>query len=79
MMGVVRQAAKRQMHNGARRHDQAIPMFSDLGDSLFTTLQHVVPQQLLSRFAGYLSDAKTPWLKNFLIKRFAATYGIDMN
>jgi phosphatidylserine decarboxylase len=44
-----------------------------------TYLQHVIPQHLLTRFAGLLANAKTPWLKNHLIRRFIRDYSIDLS
>jgi len=54
-------------------------MHSNPDDVIFTSLQYVVPQALLSRLAGKLADATTPWLKNLLIRRFCATYNVDLN
>lgn len=45
---------------------------------LFILVQHLVPQHLLSRLAGVLAEATTPWLKNLLITRFIRRYGVDM-
>lgn len=42
-------------------------------------LQSLVPQHLLTQFAGKLANAKTPWFKNFLIHRFMKTYNIDLS
>lgn len=46
--------------------------------SLFIFFQHIAPQHLLSRLVGKLANASTPWLKNFLIKKFIARYGVNM-
>ena len=48
-------------------------------DAVFILLQHILPQHLLSRAAGWLSENRTPWLKNFLITRFAAHFNVDMS
>lgn len=45
---------------------------------LFIMFQHLVPQHLLSRLAGKLANATTPWLKNMMIKRFIQHYGVNM-
>ncbi len=45
---------------------------------LFIVFQHLVPQHLLSRLAGKLANATTPWLKNMMIKRFIRHYGVNM-
>jgi len=47
-------------------------------DSAFILLQHLLPQHLLSRLTGWLAENRTPWLKNFLIQRFAAHFKVDM-
>lgn len=41
--------------------------------------QALLPQHVLSQLAGKLADAKTPWLKNWLIRRFIRTYNVDMH
>lgn len=46
---------------------------------LFPYLQYILPQHLLSSLAGKLAEAKTPWLKNFIIQKFMRTYQIDLN
>jgi phosphatidylserine decarboxylase len=48
-------------------------------DSAFILLQHLLPQHLLSRLTGWLAENRTPWLKNFLIQRFAAHFDVDMS
>lgn len=46
---------------------------------LFIALQHLVPQHALSRLAGRIAVSQTPWLRDRLIRRFAATYGVDLS
>lgn len=46
--------------------------------SAFIALQHLVPQHALTRLAGRLAASKTPWLRDPMIRRFAAAYGVDM-
>lgn len=41
-------------------------------------LQHALPQHALSRFAGSLAASEQPWLRDRLIRRFVAAYGVDM-
>jgi phosphatidylserine decarboxylase len=48
-------------------------------DTVFILLQRVLPQHLLSRLTGWLAENRTPWLKNFLIARFAAHFNVDMS
>ncbi|WP_043448295.1 archaetidylserine decarboxylase [Halotalea alkalilenta] len=48
-------------------------------DKLFAALQYPLPHALISRLAGRIASARTPWLKNLLIQRFARLYGIDMS
>jgi len=42
-------------------------------------LQHFLPQHLLTRAAHHLARCRTTALKNFLITRFVAHYGVDMS
>jgi phosphatidylserine decarboxylase len=46
--------------------------------AVFLLLQELLPQHLLSRLAGKLAECRVKWLKNFLIKRFIAAYGVNM-
>jgi phosphatidylserine decarboxylase len=46
--------------------------------ALFIALQHIVPQHALSRLAGRVAASRTPWLRDALIRRFAAAYGVNM-
>lgn len=46
--------------------------------ALFIALQHIVPQHALSRLAGSLAASQTPWLRDAMIARFAAAYGVDL-
>jgi phosphatidylserine decarboxylase len=43
-----------------------------------TFIQHLLPQHTLSRLAGLVTNCKVPWLKNWLIDKFIAYYGVDM-
>ena len=48
-------------------------------DSIFIFLQHIVPQQLLSRGTGWLADLRHPrWLKDWVIRRFIRSFGVNM-
>jgi len=46
--------------------------------ALFIALQHIVPQHALSRLAGSLAASQAPWLRDAMIARFAAAYGVDL-
>ena len=46
--------------------------------SAFIALQHLVPQHALTRLAGRLAASESPWLRDRMIRRFAAAYGVDM-
>lgn len=46
---------------------------------IFSYLQHILPQHLLTAFAGKLAEAKTPWLKNWLIQDFMRRYQVDLS
>jgi phosphatidylserine decarboxylase len=43
-------------------------------DRLFITLQHVLPQHLLSRMVLRLTRVRTPWVKNTLISSFVREF-----
>ncbi|MCM0000341.1 MAG: archaetidylserine decarboxylase [Erythrobacter sp.] len=45
---------------------------------LFIALQHLVPRHALSRFAGSIAASTSPWLRDRLIRRFVAAYGVDL-
>ena len=45
----------------------------------FIALQHILPQHALSRLAGRLASSETPWLRDALIRRFVAAYGVDLS
>lgn len=47
--------------------------------SPFIWLQHALPHHAVSRLAGRFADSETPWLKDRLIRRFAAAYDVDMS
>lgn len=46
--------------------------------SPFVLLQHLAPQHALSRLAGALASSERVWLKDWMIRRFAAAYDVDM-
>lgn len=45
----------------------------------FIALQHILPQHALSRLAGSIAASETPWLRDALIRRFVAAYGVDLS
>ncbi|WP_434353125.1 archaetidylserine decarboxylase [Psychrobacter sp. HD31] len=47
--------------------------------NLFTTLQHLIPQEKLSELAGRLASARHPWAKRVIILSFAKAYGIKLD
>ena len=48
-------------------------------DKLFIFLQHILPQHLVSRCAGWLAGLQHPeWLKNWFIHVFVRHFGVDM-
>lgn len=47
-------------------------------DYLKTVPQYLTPKLTLTRFAGLMADVKIPAVKNFLIQRFIAQYGVNM-
>ncbi|GHD38905.1 archaetidylserine decarboxylase [Parahalioglobus pacificus] len=49
-------------------------------ESLFILFQHVVPQQLLSRFTGWLAELRYPlWLKNWVIEQFVRHFDVQLH
>jgi phosphatidylserine decarboxylase len=49
-------------------------------DAIFIFLQHIVPQQLLSRCTGWLARLRHPvWLKDRAIGLFIRHFGVDMS
>ncbi|WP_271079269.1 archaetidylserine decarboxylase [Aurantiacibacter sp. MUD61] len=45
----------------------------------FIALQRIVPHHAVSRFAGKFAGSTTPWIKDSLIRRFIASYDVDMS
>ncbi|MFM8453531.1 MAG: archaetidylserine decarboxylase [Gammaproteobacteria bacterium] len=45
---------------------------------MFVILQYLLPHQLINRFAKFLANNKTPWLKNFLIRYFINRYPVNL-
>ncbi|MBL8251668.1 MAG: phosphatidylserine decarboxylase [Candidatus Competibacter sp.] len=50
-----------------------------LGDRLRNLPQYVLPQRLLTRLTHRVTRARTPWLKNFLIRAFARHFQVNLN
>ena len=50
----------------------------DLHDRLFVLLQHVLPQQGLTRFAEFVANSRAPWTRG-IIPWFIRKYGVDMS
>ncbi len=46
---------------------------------LFVYIQYILPQHLLSVFMRWLAESRTPWFKNFAIRRFIKKYKVDMS
>lgn len=46
---------------------------------MLSKLQYLLPQHLLSSFAGFLADCNLPWLKNRLIQYFLWRYPLKLN
>ncbi|ANY18841.1 Phosphatidylserine decarboxylase proenzyme [Tsuneonella dongtanensis] len=45
----------------------------------FIRAQHIAPQHALSKLAGRFADSRVPAIRDPLIHRFAAAYGVDMD
>lgn len=52
---------------------------SGLRDRLFIWLQYVLPQHGISRSVLRATRVRTPWFKDFLIRRFLALFAVDMS
>ncbi|MFZ5653678.1 MAG: archaetidylserine decarboxylase [Pseudomonadota bacterium] len=50
-----------------------------LPDSLYVSLQRLLPQHALSRAAGAIADCRWPWLRQLLIRAAIRRYGIDLS
>lgn len=48
-------------------------------DDLKVYGQYLLPHHLVSAYFGWLARQKTPWLKNYLIRKFIRKYGVDMS
>lgn len=48
-------------------------------EGLLIVLQRLLPQHILSRLAGRLTEARTPWFKNFLIRLSIRHFHIDLS
>jgi phosphatidylserine decarboxylase len=48
-------------------------------NQLFLIMQYVLPQFLLTRFAGWMATRTSPWLKNWLIRDFIRRYQVDLS
>ncbi len=46
--------------------------------SNFIRLQHLLPHHAVSRLAGKFAGSEAGWLKDLLIRRFIASYDVDM-
>ncbi|MBL4583275.1 MAG: phosphatidylserine decarboxylase [Pseudomonadales bacterium] len=46
---------------------------------LFIFLQYLVPQHLVSRIAGVLTQSRIPWLKSYLINKAIKTFHVNMS
>ena len=45
---------------------------------IFVAVQRILPKHGLSRLIGKVAESKRPWLKNLLINRAIAAFGINM-
>lgn len=45
---------------------------------LFTLIQYLIPQHLLSRIVGRIAECRISWVKNTFIQQFARHYKVDM-
>src|SRR5579872_5500884 len=50
-----------------------------MSKKLFIIFQYLLPQFLLTRFAGWMADCSWPWLKNWLIRDFIQRYQVDLS
>jgi phosphatidylserine decarboxylase len=52
---------------------------SQVTDHLFAALQHALPQRTLTQLVNRVARAKTPWVKNLLIRAFAESFNINLD
>ena len=52
---------------------------SEVNARAFAAFQRLLPQHGLSRAAGWLASATTPWIKNQLIRTFVSFYQVDLS
>jgi phosphatidylserine decarboxylase len=50
-----------------------------MNDKLFAICQHLMPQQTLSRAAGWLADTDIKWIKDPFTRWFVKRYQVDMS
>lgn len=48
-------------------------------EKISVSLQHILPQHVLSRILGWFCDSRWIALKNWMIKRFIKTYDVNMS
>ncbi len=46
---------------------------------IYTIIQYILPHKLLSRLVYWLMRVRIKWLKNFIIKRIAKSYKVNMD
>lgn len=47
-------------------------------DYAITVMQYLTPKHVLTQFAGFMANNTNQHIKNFLISRFVANYGVNM-
>ncbi|PJE79135.1 Phosphatidylserine decarboxylase proenzyme [invertebrate metagenome] len=50
-----------------------------VNEKLFSAIQYIIPQHLLSRGIGCIAESRIPWLKSALIRWFIKRYQVDMS
>lgn len=54
-------------------------MNTQMKKKFFIAMQYILPQQALSRLAGYSMESTCKWWKNALIRQFLKTYPVNMS
>ncbi len=54
-------------------------MVTGMPEKISVYLQYLVPQHMLTVLMGRLAEIRTPWLKNWMIRRFIRKYHVDMS
>jgi phosphatidylserine decarboxylase len=77
--GFIDERERRFLYNLFSKTATILPFYwlTHMHNRLNLLLQHLAPQHLLSRFAGWMAECKNPWLSQKLIRWFIKKYQVD--